>query len=272
MDPQRNTGGNMQEEYSRKNEEAWNQMAYDAWICRFGTPFEAAQKLKIDPAARLGSLYKHLQDVKGKKIANLLGSNGNKAVALALLGGEVTVVDFSLENARYAEELAKESDVKIRYVISDVLKLPEEELSGDYDIVFTELGILHYFLDLRPFFQVVAALLRKGGSLVIQDFHPISTKLITSKGKKHKVTGDYFDESIEVADVAYLKYVPGIDKLSNTEREAFPKVHLRKWTLGEVVTAIAQEGLFINLLEEEESVKPDDKGIPKLFTVVAERI
>lgn len=262
----------MQDEYTKRNEEAWNQMAYDAWIYRFGTPSEAAEKIMKDPCGRLGSIYKHLIDVDGKKIANLLGSNGNKAAALALLGGNVTIVDFASENARYAKELAKECGVAIRYVISDVLKLPDEELSEDYDIVLTELGILHYFLDLEPFFNVAAKLLKKGGRLILHDFHPVSTKLITSKGKKHKVTGDYFSSDMEVTDVAYMKYVPSIESLSDDEKAALPKVYLRKWTIGEIVTAIGSQGLCIKILEEEESVKPDDKGIPKLFTIVAYKI
>lgn len=259
----------MQEEYTKINEAAWNQMAFDAWVNRFGTPYDAAAKLKLDPISRLGSVYKHFGSIRGKRIANLLGSNGNKAVALALLGAEVTVVDFASENARYGNELAEESGVNIRYVIEDVLKLPGDELTGDYDVVFTEMGILHYFLDLRPFMTVISRLLKKGGKLILQDFHPVSTKLITSKGKKHKVTGDYFDKSIEIKDVAYMKFVPSIEEFTNEEKAALPKVRLRKWTLGEIITSVSSAGLFINVLEEDEGVKPDDKGIPKTFTLIA---
>jgi SAM-dependent methyltransferase len=59
---------------------------------------------------------------------------------------------------------------------------------GTYDIVLLELGVLHYFLDLTPLLSVVHQLLRPGGLLLLREFHPVSTKLITSKGKKHKVT------------------------------------------------------------------------------------
>jgi 2-polyprenyl-3-methyl-5-hydroxy-6-metoxy-1,4-benzoquinol methylase len=262
----------MQNEHSKVNEAAWNQNAYDAWVNRFGTPAFAAEKIKNDPLSRLHPLNEFLGDVKGKKIINLLGSNGNKAVALALLGADVTVVDIASENARYANDLAKAAGVDIRYVISDVLEMPEKELSIDYDIVFTELGILHYFLDLNPYFDIIAKLLRKGGKLVLQDFHPISTKLITSNGKKHKVTGDYFDTSIEETDVAYFKFIPGTEFLTQEEKSIYKKAKHRKWTLGEVVTAIAHSGLFIKVLQEEENNKPDDKGIPKTFTIIAEKI
>jgi 2-polyprenyl-3-methyl-5-hydroxy-6-metoxy-1,4-benzoquinol methylase len=263
----------MQKEHSKINEEAWNQSPYEAWVNRFGIPNEAAKKIKNNPAARLKSIYKHLGDVKGKKVANLLGSHGSKAVALALLGAEVTVVDISAENARYANELAQEAGVSIRYLVSDVLALPAKELSSDYDLVIMELGILHYFTDLQPIATVVSQLLCEGGRFVLQDFHPVSTKLISSKGttakiRKHKVTGDYFDTSLEETDVAYAKLLPGVDQ------DQLQKVRIRKWTLGEIVTAIAESGLYIRRLEEEPNTSSEvfDKGIPKTFTLVAEKI
>lgn len=262
----------MQEEHTRSNEIAWNQLAYEAWVNRFGTPLYAAEKIKNAPLSRLGLLEPYLKQVKGKKIANLLGSHGNKAITLSYMGADVTIVDFSYDNERYAKELASELSVNINYIVSDVLKLPESELTGDYDIVFSELGILHYFTDLKPFFETAYKLLKKHGLFMIEDFHPISTKLITSKGKKHKVTGDYFSKEIEETEVAYLKFVPGLDKISPQEKDSFQKAKLRKWTLGEIVTSISSAGFYIKILEESESPKPEEKGIPKLFTIIAEKL
>ena len=58
----------MQNEHSRKNEAAWNQMAYDAWINRFGEPDKAAEKIKKDPISRILSLYPYLGELKDKKV------------------------------------------------------------------------------------------------------------------------------------------------------------------------------------------------------------
>ena len=66
------------------------------------------------------------------------------------LGSEVTVVDISASNAKYANELADAAGVSIQYVVSDVLNV---QLSESFDIVLLELGVLHYFLDLKPLFQ-----------------------------------------------------------------------------------------------------------------------
>jgi 2-polyprenyl-3-methyl-5-hydroxy-6-metoxy-1,4-benzoquinol methylase len=254
-----------------KNEEAWNQENYDAWVQRFGTPSEAALKIKHDPIKPLSVIYSKFEGVDGKKIMNLMGSNGNKAVALAVMGANVTVVDFSEGNRSYALELAQEAGVKIDYILSDVLKLSEGQLTGDYDIVFAEMGILHYFTDLNPFMNIIYKLLGKCGRVVIRDFHPVSTKLISSRGstakvRKHKITGDYFDTSLEEKEISFSKYL--------NEKQETQKVLLRKWNLGEIVTAVANQGLFIKSLQEEPNLSSEsfDKGIPKTFTLVAEKL
>lgn len=251
------------------NEEAWNKETYDAWIKRFGTPSDAALRIKKDPSKILAVLHNKFGDIKGKKIMNLMGSNGSKAVALALLGADVTVVDFSEGNKRYALDLANEANVKIEYILSDVLELSNYNLDNTYNIVFAEMGILHYFLDLKPFMTLVHSLLAPNGLFVLRDFHPVSTKLITSRGstakvRKHKVTGDYFDTSLEEKDAAYSKY------LNSGET---PKVLLRKWNLGEIVTAAAETGLIIKSLDEEPNLSCEnyDKGIPKTFTLVTKK-
>lgn len=256
--------------YIDKNEESWNNETYGAWVNRFGEPHEVIEKINKDKTKMISSLYSKFGNVEGKKIMNLMGSNGTKAVSLALLGADVTVVDFSEGNKRYAMNLAHEAGVKIEYILSDVLKLTEEQLSGDYDIVFAEMGILHYFTDLKPFMDIIYKLLKKDGIFVIRDFHPVSTKLITSRGstakvRKYKVSGDYFDTSLKEKEVSYSKY--------SSDDYNTQKVSLRMWNLGEIVTSIANVGLVIKSLDEEPNLSSDvfDKGIPKTFTVVAKK-
>ncbi len=251
---------------------AWNEDTYEAWIERFGAPKEAADKLKKDPTTKLYPILQYFGDIRGKKIVNLMGSNGIKAVALALLEAETVVIDISSGNAKYANELAIEAGVKINYIVSDVINLPQDKLLPQYDIVFAELGIVHYFVDLKPFFDTVYNLLRDGGRFVLRDFHPVSTKLISSRGstakvRKHKVDGDYFDTSLEEREVSFAKYLP--EGMENETR----KVYWRRWTLGEVVTAAAQAGLTIKILLEEPNLSSEvfDKGIPKTYILVADK-
>ncbi|WP_201361353.1 class I SAM-dependent methyltransferase [Dictyobacter formicarum] len=255
----------LQQHNSALNQSAWNQAAYDAWVQRHGPPQVQAARIQKDPQTRLASLNKYLPPIAGKKVINLLGSHGTKAIALAILGAQVTIVDMSQENAHYAREVAAAARVQLRYLVTDVLKLSPQELDGSYDLVFMELGILHYFVDLAPLARIVQQLLRSGGRLILQDFHPVSTKLLSSKGKKHKVSGNYFDKSLHATDVAFSKHL--------TEKDAtdIQQVYQRYWNLGEIITAFAATGLVIQRLDEEPNSKIDDMGIPKTFTLVAER-
>lgn len=256
----------------RANVAAWNDRPYAAWLNRHGSPAEAASRIARDPSARLGTVRPYLGELRGKRAINPLGSFGGKAVAMALLGAETTVVDIAEGNARYARELAEAAGVPLRYIVSDVLALPERELAGQYDIVLMEFGILHYFLDLAPLMTVAFKLLAPGGRLALQDFHPFTTKLIESRGtrhttRKHKVTGDYFDATVHEAEVPYGKFLP------EAERSGLGKVHERFWTLGEIVTSVADAGFIVRVLKEEPNQSSDvyDRGIPKSFTLIADK-
>ncbi|MEJ9230035.1 class I SAM-dependent methyltransferase [Peribacillus butanolivorans] len=255
-----------QQGFTTENEQAWNQNNYLALVNRYGNPEELASKIRQNPKWRLHPFYKYMGDVTGKKITHLMGSNGVKAVALAIIGANVKVVDFSQENATFANELAKEADVSIEYIISDVLSLSSEHVSENQDLVLMELGVLHYLIDLQPLFEKIKMILKPGGRFILHEFHPISTKLITSNGKKHKVAGNYFAPAIENNEVAFSKHMP------DEEKESLSKVVQRKWTIGELITAVGQSGLVIKVLEEEPNHKIHDIGLPKTYTLVAERV
>ena len=124
-----------QESMSKINERGWNQSAYQAWVNRHGSPSNYAQVLIANPEKSVSHYLKYMGNIKGKRIANLLGSKGNKAVSFALLGAEVSVVDISKENRQYATELAHEAGVNLNYIVSDVLNIPSEEQLADFDYV-----------------------------------------------------------------------------------------------------------------------------------------
>jgi 2-polyprenyl-3-methyl-5-hydroxy-6-metoxy-1,4-benzoquinol methylase len=258
------------QDVSENNSLSWNSNTYNAWVERFGAPAEIAGKIVHDPGKYLSSLKDIFKNAQGKKILNIMGSNGIKGIALALLGARVTIVDFSSESKKYAQEAASAAGVIIEYINSDILKAGDLIGNQTFDIVFAEMGIVHYFLDLAPFMRVAYEALKAGGEFILKDFHPISTKLIeyrgtTAKVRKYKVSGNYFSESVDKIEVAFSKY------LAENENKQF--VYIRKWTLGEIVTSVAQAGLVINSLKEEpnQSSEVYDKGIPKTFTIVAKK-
>lgn len=256
---------NKQQSLTIHNEQAWNQNNYQALITRYGEPVVIAEKIKSNPEWRLYPFFKYMKDLKGKKVLHLLGSNGVKATAMALLGAKVTVVDFSQENARFASELAEAVGVDLNYIVSDVFSVPVEELEESYDYVLMELGVLHYFITLEPLMKRIKNFLSPGGKYILHEFHPISTKLITSSGKKHKVMGNYFSPELMYQTVAFSKH------MSEGLQEELMQTVQRKWTIGELITSVASSGLTVKVLEEEPNHKLHDIGLPKTYTLVAQK-
>lgn len=235
------------------NRSAWNSSAYDAWLHRYGTPEQAAALIVNDPWQVLRRLRDHLGPLEGRHICSLQGSHGRVAVALALLGARVTVLDFSKENRRYALELAAAAGVEIDYVLTDVMAAPERGCRAAFDLVVMELGIVHYHSDLVAFFQMTTELLKSAGALLVNEYHPIERKLRTMV---KQTGGDYFFRNYVEVPVAFA-----------TINGETATCLCRYWTLAEIVTAIIKAGFSLKALEEH----PDwsDQAFPGTFTAFA---
>jgi ubiquinone/menaquinone biosynthesis C-methylase UbiE len=135
------------------------------------------------------------------KIANPCGSNGRRAVALALLGAEVTVFDISEENKKYALELANCSQVELNYIVGDLYDVDMKSYENYFDMLYLEGGILHYFHDIDKLMETLFTMLKPNGKIVLNDFHPFRKVMIINYFKS--TIGDYFDDGIHQGDVAY---------------------------------------------------------------------
>lgn len=233
------------------NRKAWDADRYATWIASKGDPAMAAAAIARDPRHTLRRLIGHLGDVAGRRILNLQGSHGSIALALALLGAEVTVIDFAEQNGRYALEMAASACVAIDYRCADVLTAPRLGL-GQFDDVVMELGILHYHQDIDAFFGMCRAMTREGGRLLLNEFHPVQRKLFWPHA-----SGDYFDESLIEGVVPTP---PGLPPSTET-------CLLRFWTLGEVVTALLGAGWRLASFAEHPDW--DDPKRPGTYTLSA---
>ncbi|MFD1675204.1 class I SAM-dependent methyltransferase [Alicyclobacillus fodiniaquatilis] len=253
----------MQEQLSHTNKTAWETKAYQAWIHEFGTPSQLAEELKQKLTHTLRYWLKYIGDPTGKRVLNLLGSHGRKAISLALMGADVTVVDISEENRAYATQVAEAADVQLNYICSDALNIPNEDTLGHFDIVLMEFGILHYFTDLNPIFSVVNRRLGTNGRYLLTDFHPFAKAWKVTNLLKHP-TGNYFDDSIHEGPVAFAQLLP------EGERSGLSPTATRSWTIGDIITSIASQGLFIRTFEEIRNAQ--DPTFPEFYTLVADKV
>ncbi|WP_054957934.1 class I SAM-dependent methyltransferase [Paenibacillus dakarensis] len=253
----------MQEKLAIANKIAWETKAYQAWVQNYGTPEELAVKLRLEHKHHLRYWLKYIGDLEGKRVINLLGSHGRKAISLALLGADVTVVDISVENRLYAMQTASAAGVELNYICSDVLHIPNEETLGEFDIVLMEFGVLHYFTDLSSIFSVVQRRLGGNGRFILTDFHPFARTWMNTYHLKQP-TGNYFDDNIKEGEVAFAKLLP------EEERSGLGKTLGRSWTVGEILTAVGTKGLFIRTFEEIPS--STDPRFPEFYTLIADKI
>lgn len=252
-----------QDEHSAANRAAWSHRAYESWHRFQGTPQEAAEEIRSHPKHVMRHTLHYFGDVKGKKVANLLGSHGRRALALALLGAEVTIVDISEGNQRYALEAAQALGVPLEYIVSDVMGWPADDYGNHFDFVLMENGILHYFTNLNPLMRLVHNILKPGGTFILHEFHPIQTKCLPRReGDLMVLDGDYFSEHIIEFPAAFH------GAFSEEEVEAFPKGRMKYWTMGEIVTAAGMSRLKIKTLTEQPRNEP---AVPDTFTLVAKK-
>lgn len=243
----------MTSELSEQNRRAWEAQAYEAWMRQYGTPQDYAVKLGETFAYKLRHIAPHLGDLRGKKVANPLGSNGRLGVALALAGAGVTVFDISEPNQRYALELAQAAGVALEYIVGDFGSLELSSYEEKFDAVVIDHGVLHYFTNLDGFMARVAYLLHADGKLVIHEFHPLLKKSVGIIMGNTQFTGSYFATDIETAPVAFSAFTDA--------PETLPTCLVRRWTLGEIVTACASGGFVIEkLLELPDSAAPTLPG------------
>ena len=251
-------------EQARENKKAWEYRAYEHWSHQ-GSPREKAAAIQNDPMACLKAHQAYFQDVRGLKIANPCGSNGRKAVPLALLGADVTVFDISEENRRYALELAACAGVSIGYEVGDFCETDIHTYGGAFDMVYAEGGVLHYFSDIDAFTGILYAVTKANGTLILSDFHPFrktdreNPTMLT--GGVHVTGGDYFDSRVHEGELAYRGFFAG------EEQDAFPKCLLRHYTLSEIINSVIGAGFAVKEFQEHPSRR--DGKLPGEFTLVA---
>lgn len=156
--------------------------------------------------------------------------------------------------------------MKLNYILADVLNIPDDINLSDYDIVLMELGILHYFVDLNPIFELVYNVLRKDGRFILTDFHPFSSKLLDGMDSTISIKegSNYFDSNLVEEKISFTDFLPKEDRID------LPKVLLRKWTMGEIVSTLANKNIFVRKLEEEPH--HINSSVPAYYTMIADKL
>jgi SAM-dependent methyltransferase len=192
---------------------------------------------------RLRSIeLEELGDVAGRSLLHLQCHFGLDTLAWARRGAQVTGVDLSPKSIALARSLSQQLDIPAEFHCCDLYELPDR-LSGQFDIVFTSYGVLHWLRDLRPWGQIIAHFLKPGGIFYIVEDHPTFRLFTTEQETKIKLANPYFyaetPERVEMTG-SYA---------SDNEGEA-ASFYIWNHGLGEVIGALVEAGLTIEFLHE----------------------
>jgi SAM-dependent methyltransferase len=233
------------------HEIADNRKLWDAWTpIHTSGSFYDVQRFRDDPADVRIEPWERAEvgDVTGKTLLHVQCHFGLDTLSWARLGAaQVTGVDFSEPAIAFARELAGEAGLadRARFVVSDVYHLPGPLQGETFDVVYTGRGAVCWLPDLEPWARAIATFVRPSGFFYMHEGHPVMWALDDERrlgevrlgfdywgGEtiSFPVEGSYADETAEV----------------DAEVE-----HGWNHSLGEIVTALADHGLRIELLDEK---------------------
>src|SRR3954452_1072683 len=225
-----------------------NQALWDAWT-RIHVPSAFYDVASFRDGTRPIRLADYELDevgpVEGRTLLHLQCHFGLDTLSWARLGARVTGVDFSGEAIAAARALAADLGIDARFVQSGLYDAASA-IQETFDIVYTSRGVLGWMPDIEGWARVAARFVRPGGFLYVTDIHPVANVLTddaVAPGEL-RLGYPYWSHPEPLTFQVHGSYA---DATAPT-----PDLVEHGWdhSLGEIVTALIDAGLRIELLRE----------------------
>lgn len=223
------------------------------------SPEYGLDRFRTDPAHLsdvVGFDRPRLGDVSGLDGVHLQCHIGTDTVSLARLGARMSGLDLSGASLEQARRLAADLGLDVPFVQADV-EDAVAALGGErFDLVYTGIGALCWLPRVDRWAAVVAGLLRPGGRLFLREAHPVLWALDLDRADALVVDLPYFEQEQPQVWHDEGSYV--------TTPEPLPAAESREWNhgLGEIVTALLEQGLRLTMLVEHDSVPYRATAVP----------
>lgn len=218
-----------------------NKDLWDAWASAHRTSkFYDVDGFKAGRCTLQEIEREELGDVAGKSLLHLQCHFGLDTLSWARLGAKVTGADFSPKAIELARDLAAECDIQAEFVCSNLYDLADN-LSGQFDIVYTSRGVLPWLPDLGPWAQVIAHFLKPGGVFYMYEFHPFMC-VFAYEGTP-RLFYPYFHSAQPICEEVTGSYAgaePGVTRITH------------EWThgMGDIINSLLAAGLRLEWLHE----------------------
>lgn len=236
-------------DYLAVNRENWDDRAA-LHAARDGSGY-VVQRYVDDPALLSDVVSfdrERLGDIAGLRTVHLQCHIGTDTISLARLGARVTGLDFSPQAVREARRLAGEAGADVDFVEADVREAASVLPAGSFDLVYTGVGALCWLPSIREWAVVVATLLAPGGSVFLREGHPILWSMDETIDDDLHLRFPYFEQAEPLEWDDDSTYVATTVPLTATKTYAW------NHGLGEIITALLEAGLRLDLLVEHDSV------------------
>ena len=190
---------------------------------------------------------REIDDVMGKRIAHLQCHFGIDTLCLARRGATCVGLDFSPVAIAAARDLQKQTGLDAAFVEGNVYDA-RTLIAGNFDIVYVTWGAINWLPDIARWAQVVASLLKPGGTLYLLEGHP---SLMT------------IDEKTPELRFGYDWRTPQDKPLIMNEATTYtgdtaPVTHTttHEWVhpLSDIINAVIGSGMRLDYLHEHEEL------------------
>ncbi|GAB3157306.1 class I SAM-dependent methyltransferase [Amycolatopsis sp. NPDC004378] len=214
------------------------------------SPNYAFSRFASDPA-HLSAVVRfdrpRLGDVAGLRGVHLQCHIGTDTVSLARLGAAMSGLDFSGAALTEARRLASAAGVEVDFHEANVYDAVEVLGAGRFDLVYTGIGALCWLPSAARWASVVAGLLRPGGRLFVREGHPMLWAL-DERADPAVPRYPYFEHAEPLVFDEPETYVTTDRRLENSVS------HSWNHSLGEIITALLDNGLTLTGFTEHDSV------------------
>lgn len=207
-----------------------------------------AEAFVADPAANVSGVVAfdapRVGDVRGKRLLHLQCHFGRDTLSWAVLGAQVTGVDFSPSAIAAARELSERSGVPGRFVEAELHDAPGV-LDEVFDVVYTSVGALNWLPSAAAWAKVAAGFVAPGGILYMREAHPALQALDDERPDELLVlTYPYFETAEPQRWETPTSYTGDADVVSQ------PVTYEWNHGLGDVLGGVLATGLVIEAFEE----------------------
>jgi SAM-dependent methyltransferase len=263
--------------YIDTNKAAWEE-AFEHRLANWGD--DNYLRLRSEKFAFFDSDMKELVaslDLQDKDIAQFCCNNGRELLSMVLDGQAASGTGFDIaQNILAQAQLTadKAGVTNCEFVLGNILEIPES-FHGRFDVVFFTIGALCWFQNLTELFAVASKCLKKNGTLIINDGHPVANMLALPGDE------EYNPDNPKQFAFSYFRQEPWINDSGmhymSGEYESKPFTDFSH-TISEIINALYTNELSVTRFDEYDyelgnlgTDAYNGTGLPLSYILVAQK-